>query len=133
MSHFTTITTSIVSVDHLKKALHDMGFAEVEVHDTPQALYGFLTKSAAEVIMRRHSFGSLKGDIGFRRGKDGRFDAIITTDDRNTFDGRWLDRLTQRYAYHVTKDSLQQQGFDLVEETTHRNGAIQLTLRRMGN
>jgi len=40
----------------LTKALADMGFKEVEVHDTAQKLHGFqgdVRKETAEVIIRR--------------------------------------------------------------------------------
>jgi hypothetical protein len=75
----------------------------------------------------------LSNDLGFRKGRDGRFVAIVSDYDRQKFDAAWLKRLTQRYAYHVTRETLSQQGFDLVEENTDPRGTIQLTLRRMGD
>ena len=46
------------------------------------------------------------------------------------FGGSWLQKVTQRYAYHVTRDKLGAQGFDLVEERVDEKDTIRLTLRR---
>jgi hypothetical protein len=43
-----------------------------------------------------------------------------------------LEQLLQRYAYHVAKAKLQDQGFALVSEKQETTGQIRLVLRRMG-
>ena len=56
MSHFTRVRTALREPDLLAAALTAVGFAEVEVHDTPQTLYGYLGDARperAEVIIRR--------------------------------------------------------------------------------
>jgi len=134
MSHFTTIATQIVSAKHLVLALNDLGFAEVEIHATPQRLIGFLggtRANKAHVIVRKKHIGFLSNDIGFVQNAKGTFDAIFSDYDRNTYDRAWLQKLTQRYAYHVSRDMLAQQRFSLVEEKTEKNGTIRLTVRRM--
>ena len=134
MSHFTTIATQIVSAKHLVLALNDLGFAEVEIHATPQRLIGYLgdtRANKAHVIVRKKHFGLLSNDIGFVQNAKGTFDAIFSDYDRNTYDRAWLQKLTQRYAYHVSRDMLAQQRFSLVEEKTEKNGTIRLTVRRM--
>lgn len=40
MSHFTCIKTQIKNRDTLIQALADVGFHDVEVHETAQHLYG---------------------------------------------------------------------------------------------
>ena len=83
------------------------------------------------MIVRRKYIDALSNDLGFRKEADGRFVGIISDYDRNRFDASWLKGLSQRYAYHVARETLSEQGFDLVEEKRNVDGTIQLTLRRM--
>ena len=70
--------------------------------------------------------------MGFQRNAQGTFSVVMDEgyggDHHNT---SWLPKLTQRYAYHVAKDTLEEKGFDLVEEETEENQEIHLMLRRM--
>jgi hypothetical protein len=55
VSHFTVLRTRITDVDALVKALGDVGFKKVEVHDVPQHLHGYRgdeRQQVAEVIVR---------------------------------------------------------------------------------
>ncbi len=134
MSHFTRLKTRINDVAGLTKALADVGFKEVEVHETAQNLYGYqgdVRKQTAEVIVRRKFVGSASNDIGFKRQDDGAFEAIVSGYDRHRYSERWLAKLSQRYAYHVAKVKLAEQGFDLVSEETAKDGKIHLVLRRL--
>ena len=134
MSHFTTLRTQIREIDALVKALADVGFKKVEVHEPAEHLRGFLgdrRKQTAEVIVRKRYIGPASNDIGFKRGSTGAFDAIISGYDRARYSQPWLNRLTQRYAYHVARARLAEQGFDLVTEETQQDGRIHLVLRRM--
>jgi hypothetical protein len=47
-------------------------------------------------------------------------------------DGEFLKRVVQRYAYHVTREQLAEQGFQLVEDRVEANQEIRLVLRRIG-
>lgn len=134
MSHFTRLKTRITDKAALVKALADVGYKLVEVHDAPQHLYGYQgdkRAQTAEVIVRRRHIGLLSNDLGFRRTEDGSFEAIISRYDRRKHSQAWLDRLTQRYAYHVARAKLQEQWFDLVSEETAKDGRIHLVLRRL--
>lgn len=133
MSHFTTLRTRIVDVDALVKALADVEYRNVEVHQTPQHLDGFLgdqREQTAEVIIRRQHVGMASNDMGFKRGMDGTFDAIISDYDRAKHSEAWLNSLIQRYAYHVSRDTLQKQGFKIATEEKTQDGKIRLVLRR---
>ena len=124
----------MVSVEHILKALKDMSFDKVEVHNNPQSLIGYeglRRKQKAEIIIRKKYVGFASNDIGFRKNADGRYEAVISEFDRETYNKRWLDQLSQRYAYHVARDKMTEKGFDLIEETVDENNAIRLTLRRM--
>jgi hypothetical protein len=76
MSHFTSIKTQIKNRDALVKALADVGFARVEVHEKGQPLYGFqgdVRPEKAEVIVRRQYLGAASNDMGFKLQEDGQF------------------------------------------------------------
>ncbi len=134
MSHYTKIQTQLVSKKHLVQALHDAGFNDVEVHETAVQLYDWLGKSranTAEIIVRRKYLDSSSNDLGFKMGGDGCFTAVISDVDRKKLNKIWLNRLYQRYAYHVAKDTLKGQDFELIEESVDSGKTIRLTLRRM--
>ncbi|HVX45945.1 MAG TPA: DUF1257 domain-containing protein [Mycobacteriales bacterium] len=133
MSHFTTLTTQITDQDALCAALADVGYADLEVHAEPQPLYGYRGDRRADrahVIIRREHVGEVSNDIGFRRQDDGHFLAVISEYDRHRHDEAWLGRVTARHAYHVTRQTLAAQGFDVTEETAERDGTVRLVLRR---
>lgn len=134
MSAYSSIQTHLVSAVHLQKALQDMGFAQVELHTTPQPVEGAFSESAdrgAEVIVRRKYLSGAYGDLGFARDEQGRFMLLVNDMDRDTYGAGWLQKLTQRYAYRVAREQLEEQGFDLVSEEVDNRETIRLTLRRM--
>lgn len=134
MSHYTTVKTRLVDQGALVKALADLGFSDLEIYDRPQGLRGYhgdLRADTAHVIIRRRFVGYNSNDIGFRRQADGSFTAIISEFDaeHHSYTQVWLDKLQQRYAYHVAVEQLTSQGFSLIEER-QENGEIVLTLAR---
>ena len=134
MSHFTVLNTQIIETDALVKALTEMNFKNVEVHETAQHLHGYqgdVRQQTAEVIIRRQYIGRASNDIGFKRNKNGAFNATISDYDRRKYSQQWLNRLTQRYAYHVIKAKTEEQGFTLLTEETQQDERIHLVLRRM--
>jgi hypothetical protein len=134
MSQYLNMATQIVSGEHLVKALKDVGFNEVEIYRTAQPLRGWMgdiRANTAEIIIRKKYVGSASNDIGFKLGPQGRFTAVISEFDQKKYNAVWLNRLTQRYAYHVARDKLEEKGFDLVEESVQADQTIHLTLRKM--
>jgi len=133
MSHYTTLATRITDTEALCGALADLGYADVEVHENPQRLHGFLGDprgDRAHVIIRRRHVGRLSNDIGFLRQDSGTFLALISEYDRTKHDDAWLGRVTAKHAYRVTATALAEQGFDLVNESTERDGTVRMVLRR---
>ena len=133
MSHFTTMTTQITDPDALRAALADVGYGDVEVHDTAQPLYGYQGDQRADrahVIVRRAHIGSASNDIGFLHQDDGRYLAVISEYDRGKHDETWLGKVTARHAYHLTASTLEAQGFSMAEETVERDGTVRMVLRR---
>ena len=134
MSHYTAIETQFASADHLAAALRDMGFAEVEIHAEAQPLVGWLgdrRETLANVIVRKKFVGPASNDIGFLQTASGYFEARISDFDGFRFGPAWMRALTQRYAYHVTREMLAEQQIDTVQESREQDGTIRLTLRRM--
>ena len=133
MSHFTTLKTNIVDAKALVAALDELGFKTVEVYEQPQNLYGYRgdqRPQTAEVIIRRKYVGRMSNDIGFKRQASGAFEAVISEFDRRKYSQTWLDGLTQRYAYQVSRARLEEQGFTLVNQENVK-GQIHLVLRRV--
>jgi hypothetical protein len=133
MSHFTSIKTQIKNQDALVKALADIGFENLEVHETAQHLYGYqgdVREQTAEVIIRRQYIGAGSNDIGFKQQPDGQFEAIISEYDRHKYSQDWLNGLTQRYGYHALMATAPAQGFSVEEEETLEDGTIRVVVAR---
>ena len=133
MSHFTTIQTQFTNPEALLKALDDTGYKQVELHQEAQPLYGYQgdkRPQTAEIIIRRQYVGRASNDLGFKRQEDGTYRAIISDYDRSRHNQEWLNRLNQRYAYHVATAKLEEQGFALIAEEKQEDGRIHLVARR---
>ncbi|AFY84941.1 DUF1257 domain-containing protein [Oscillatoria acuminata] len=131
MSHFTSIQTEIRQIEYLTKALADMGFESVELHEFPVPLYGFegdIRPESAEVIVRRKFISSRSNDLGFKRQFDGTFMAVISDYDSRQFSRDWIQKLTQRYAYHALIGTAPQQGFTVEEEEVLEDGTIRVII-----
>jgi len=146
MSHYSEIRTKFKDREALVAALGDVGYPKVETHDEPQALVGYqgdyrdrddwgkhtgdISRAVrAHVIVRRADVGPSANDLGFVRGQDGTFGAIISDFDRSRHGDAWLGRLTQRYNLHVDRKKARALGYQ-VKETALPSGAIKLTLTR---
>ena len=119
MSHISMIMTKMVSVPHMIRALKDMGFSEVR------------TRQDDEIIIPADKTGIPKSEVRFSRMKEGPFKAQISNFDLRKFNLTWVQKLTQRYAYHVAVDTLKEQHFEMIEESVEHGNTIHLTLRRM--
>ncbi|MFB2917091.1 DUF1257 domain-containing protein [Aerosakkonema funiforme] len=135
MSHFTAIKTELRDVNALVMALEDLGFKDkVEVYAEAQRLYGFqgdLREETAEVVIRRQHLGAASNDIGFKKQDDGTYEAVISSYDRAyKYSQQWLNKLTQRYGYHMLMATVPEQGFTIEEEETLEDGTIRVLVAR---
>ncbi|MFB2973839.1 DUF1257 domain-containing protein [Aerosakkonema sp. BLCC-F183] len=135
MSHFTAIKTELRDVNALVMALEDLGFKDkVEVYAEAQRLYGFqgdLREETAEVVIRRQHLGAASNDIGFKKQDDGTYEAVISSFDRAyKYSQQWLNKLTQRYGYHMLMATVPEQGFTIEEEETLEDGTIRVLVAR---
>jgi hypothetical protein len=126
MSHFTKLKTKLVERLHLVRALRDLGHEPRE--DT--AVQGWMgIRKSADVVFTPKA-GSF--DVGFIKIPDGTHDMVADwMGVRGISRGPFLEKLTQRYAYHATVAKLEEQGFALASEENEDGGRIHLTLRRM--
>src|SRR5262249_7503737 len=85
-------------------------------------------EDTAEIVIPRRFVGGAANDIGFKLQDDRCYGAIISDYDRHRHNEAWMDKLTQRYAYHATIDTLPSQGFELSETTSEQDGTIRLVL-----
>ena len=133
MSHFTRIRTRLRDAEVLAEALRAVGHPDVEVHDRPQTLYGYrgdARPEKAEVIVRREHIGPASNDIGFARGPDDTFEAVISEFDRTRYDRAWLTKLTRSYGYAATLRYAETHGYEVATDELQEDGTRRLTLRR---
>jgi hypothetical protein len=134
MSHYSKIKTKIMERDALIKALADMGYTNVEIHESPQHLFGYKgdrRPEQANVIVRRKYINPSSNDIGFRLTDDGSFEAIVSEYDQGLLGKGWVGQLTQKYAEHAVLSKLQAQGFSVAEKQVDPvTKKVHLVLRR---
>lgn len=123
MSHFAKVKTRIVDLLCLKRALSDLDF---EVVEGRVKIRGYLGQKMTVDMKVRTADGQ---EIGFL--KTGETWEVVADWDmvRSTTQAAFVAELTRGYAYHVVKDQLSAQDFQVVEE--RRQGeVVSLTLRR---
>jgi hypothetical protein len=126
MSHFTSLKTRIVSKEHLKHALEDLGIAYEEGELEVRGYQGIRTEVEIRIPSSNPDY-----DLGFRKS-DGTYELVadwygITEINRREF----LGKITQRYAYLAAKEQLEGQDFTVIEEEVLPDNTIRITVRRM--
>ena len=133
MSAYVTCKTEYRDQESLVAALKDIGYAEIEVHAQPMALYGYQNDKrpeAANVIVRRKFVGHMANDLGFVRSENGSYSAIISEyDQRSTFTEAKQGQLKARYAYRQVVKTAKARGYTIASESK-QNGKTKLVLRR---
>ena len=122
MSHFSKIKTSFVEEKYILSALKDLDY---EYETGKHKLKGFNQTTEVEILVRIR----LSYDIGLKKVGD-EYQLIADWFGVREKKDAFINQLSQRYAYHATKDKLSQQGFDLIEET-NENNEIRMVLRRV--
>ena len=124
----------------LVKALNDMGYEHVEVHDDAVQLgdwhghtthYFDPTGDKANIIVRRRFIGGLPNDLGFLWNAETKsFDSVISEYDGNKHNSSWLGRLTAKYAAHRVQKSVKALGFVNKVAPVRKNGKLILQVVR---
>ena len=114
MSAYGEFTTVMSEERYLVEGLTAMGY-RVEVHADGAALVGYHgdeRPETAHVIIRRAQLDSASNDIGFVRGKDGRYQAILSEDDRSIgYGSQWLGKVHQHYKESQTLAVAKSKGY----------------------
>src|SRR3974390_2375004 len=98
MSHYSEVQIEFTDEGCLVAALSHLGFeGKVEVHKTPQSLYGYqgdVRAQKAHLIIRREHVGRAANDLGFERQADGKYRVWVSEYDQkyNKYDDVWLGR-----------------------------------------
>ena len=123
MSHISVMKIAFADKDLLKKALSDMGYEIVEGDDL------HITDGVKSVKVDFLIKLPYTESIGFRKGKNGwhlTADWFRVNINRKEFE----NRLKQQYAYLSVKQSLENQGFSISEESRDEARRIHIVLRR---
>lgn len=125
MSHFSQIKTQIRDLTSLQDALTDLG---INWKPGPQAIKGYRgqTHTAEIVIEQENGY-----DIGFSRNNES-YELVADLQywqQPLSVEG-FINRVTQRYAFHTVMKETSRQGFQLTEQRQSADGSIQLVLQR---
>ncbi len=125
MSHFSQIKTQIRNLTSLQAALTDLGF---DWKAGPRSVRGYQgqTHTAEVVIEQNNGY-----DIGFRwNGTEYELVADLQFWQQTGSVDRFLNRVTQRYAYHTVLNETAPKGFQVAEQQQNADGSIRLVLQR---
>jgi hypothetical protein len=125
MSHFTKVKTKLYDLAILKKSLSDL---QLEWTDESQEVRGYKgQKQQAEVVIRQKN----NYDLGFKwNGNEYELVADLMFWAQPHSVDRFLNQVTQRYAYNSILQVSEKQDFQFVQADNSQNGSIRLLLRR---
>jgi hypothetical protein len=125
MSHFSNIKTQIRNLNSLQAALTDL---EIDWKPGPQSVRGYRGQArTAEVVIEQNN----GYDIGFSsNGQEYELVADLQFWQQNWSVDGFLNRVTQRYAYHTVLSETSKQGFEIAEQQKNEDGSIRLVLQR---
>ena len=125
MSHFSQIKTQIRNLDSLKDALTELG---VDWKPGPREVRGYRGQThPAEVSIEQEN----GYDIGFRwNGKEYELVADLQFWQQAWSVDRFLNKVTQRYAYHTVVNESAKQGFQISEQKQNQDGSLRLVVQR---
>ena len=101
LSKYTRQKSTYNDRDCLVEALHEMGYADVEIYDEAVNLIGYqadVRPEKANVIVRRNYISPAANDLGFVRESDGTYSAIVSDYDRHKHGAKWMTGLKVAYT-----------------------------------
>jgi Protein of unknown function (DUF1257) len=135
LSEYAVIQTQFRDAAVLAAALTDLGFPAraIEWHEEPAVLRGPTIEVAgyAQLVIRGRHVGPGANDLGFVRGRDGVFYALVGTMEQRTrgwhgpYDQTWLGRLAAAYAVRQLAVQYQGKGWR-VTVTPQADGVVEL-------
>jgi hypothetical protein len=135
LSEYAVIQTQFRDPAVLAAALTDLGFraSAIEWHDEPVRLRGptIEVPGWAHLVIRGRHVGPGANDLGFARGPDGVFQALVGVMEQRTrgwhgpYDQTWLGRLAAAYAVRQLAAQYQAKGWR-VTVARHADGVVEL-------
>ena len=125
MSHFSNIKTQIRNLTSLQSALSDLG---VDWKTGPSQVRGYRcqTRTAEVVIEQENNY-----DVGFAwNGKEYELVADLQYWKQPLSVEGFLNRITQRYAFHTVMSETAKQGFQVAQQENNQDGSIRLVVQR---
>jgi len=125
MSHFSNIKTQIRNLTSLQSALTDLG---VDWKAGPSDVRGYRgqTQTAEVVIEQGNNY-----DVGFAwNGKEYELVADLQYWQQPLSVEGFLNRITQRYAFHTVMSETAKQGFQVAQQENNQDGSIRLVVQR---
>lgn len=125
MSHFSKIKTSLKDLTLLQKSLHDLG---INYSNEVNVVKGYKDqKHFANLVIKQNN----NYDIGFTwNGFEYQLVADLQFWQQPWSIELFINKVTQRYAYHSILKTTSERGFQAVEELVQEHGSIRLTLQR---
>lgn len=124
MSHFTRLRTKLFDEALVRSALESMGYSVLPVGQGVGGWLGATTSADFKVRLK-----GTKHEVGFVRGNDG-FEVVADWYGVPVKRMDFIRELTRTYAIDATKIALAQDGYQLQEETSERDGTVRLVLTR---
>lgn len=126
MSHFTTVKTKITSLVHLTAALEDLGLEFELGKDRQLVKVKGYRGNEEEADLCIHI--TEKYDIGVRVTASGEYEMVADWSElEDLIDTQsFMEKLTQRYAYHTVMEQIKTQGFNLDQTETQEDGSIRI-------
>jgi hypothetical protein len=125
MSHFSNIKTQIRNLPSLESALTDLG---VDWKSGSRSVRGYRgqTRDAQVVVEQENGY-----DVGFSwNGKEYELVADLQYWQQPWSVDGFLNRVTQRYAFHTVMAETAKQGFQVAEQQHNEDGSIRLVVQR---
>ena len=125
MSHFSQIKTQIRNLASLQAALTELG---IDWKDGPSKVRGYRgqTRNAEIAIEQDNGY-----DLGFSwNGHEYELVADLQYWNQPLTVNGFLQRVTQRYAYHTIVQETARQGFQVAEQQQNEDGSIRLLVQR---
>ena len=123
MSKFVKVRTELRDLSMIKRALDDLGLEHKDATTYQHSWTG--ATHEVELVVSGNAFST----FALRRNAEGVYEILGDNLGLNSRK-ELLEQLNQRYAYHKVLGEVSKAGFSLVEETTDKNKAIRLVVRR---
>ncbi len=122
MSHFTTIKIQIKNGKILHQVLQELGY-QVERNTKVRGFVG--QKTDAEYVIRQKN----GYDLGFRLNGES-YEIVADFWGAKINQKEFVNSISQKYAHKTLMQSVQEQGFDVEEESVLEDGTVRVVVGR---